>query len=411
MKIIITTKLPIIILALIASVFIISACSSSKSNELTVMRGKFTDSFTQTGELEAKKALAVPMQRMDYRYGYSFKIVEMMLNGSYVNEGDTLMKLDDAPIQKFIITTEESLEKELAAAEKLRVEYQNAMEDLQAQLKSEQASLNLKKIELERAEYETPQKKKIKQLQFEQAEIRINKLLRQIEIKPKLNEYDTKIQEIKVRQKEAELEGANAALSSMVITSPDKGLFQVGHNRYMYPPVNLKVGDEIRQGQMLAKIPDVTKMIVNTSINEADFTKIDIGTKVRVRLDASPNIPFNGEVIYIARTCISKQNEKEKEKIFKVVVEIDESDLSLKPGMTVSCEFICYEGDNEIYVPNECLEKADGKAYLYFAKGNGYIKKEVKALRSNSNHTLVTGDVKPGQSLVPFENIINQKSI
>ncbi len=85
--------------------FAISACEKQTSGELTVMKGKFTESFIETGDLAAKKAIAVPMFRMDYRYGYSFKIVEMIFNGTYVNKGDTLMKLDDSPIRKFIITT------------------------------------------------------------------------------------------------------------------------------------------------------------------------------------------------------------------------------------------------------------------------------------------------------------------
>jgi len=392
---------------LLGLAILLGSCSSDETGGLTVLKGSFTASFTESGELEAKKALAVPLSRMDYRYGYSFKIIEMIPNGTYVNEGDTLMKLDDANIQKFLISTEEALEKEMAAAEKLKVEYQNSVEELEAQIKSERAGLNLKKIELDRAEYETPQKKRIKELKYKQSEIQLEKLLRQLKMKPELNSYDQKIQDIKIRQKEGEIESAKDALAKMVITSPDKGLFEAGDNPYNYPPVNLKIGDEARQGQLLAKIPDVTKMVVKTSINEADYTKVKVGTGVRVRLDASPKIPFTGKITYIGRSCITK----EKEKVFEILVEIAESDLRLKPGMTVSCEFICYESQEEIFVPNECLDRVNGKAYIYVGKVNRFNKVEVKPGNSNSHHTLVSGNIKPGQPLVPIETVLIQKSI
>ncbi len=221
-----------------------------------------------------------------------------------------------------------------------------------------------------------------------------------------MNKYDQRIQDIKIMQKEVELKGSNNALGKMVVISPDKGLFQVGHNRNRYPPVNLKIGDEIRQGQLIAKIPDVTKMIVNTSVNEADFTKVKKGTIVRVRLDALPKTAFNGKITHIGRTCI----DKDKEKVFVVVVEIEESDLRLKPGMTVSCEFICYEDDNELFVPNECLHKENGKAYVYIGKGSNPKKVEVESGSSNSHHTVIIGDVQAGQKIVPFESILKQKS-
>jgi multidrug efflux pump subunit AcrA (membrane-fusion protein) len=397
------------IIILLPIILLLGACSGGEISEHTVMKGSFTASFTESGELEAKKALAVPLARMDYRYGYSFKIIDMIPNGTYVNEGDTLMKLDDSNIQKFLISTEEALEKEMAAEAKLKVEYQNSIEDLEAQVKSEKAGLNLKKIELDRAEFETPQKRLIKELQYQQALIKLDKLMRQLEMKPLLSSYDKKIQDIKIRQKEAEMESAKDALGKMVITSPDKGLFEAGDSYYYYPPVNLKIGDEVRQGQLLAKIPDVTKMVVKTSVNEVDFTKVKTGTIVRVRLDALPKIPFTGEITYVGRSCITKGEEKDK--IFEVVVEIAESDLRLKPGMTVSCEFICYEGDDEIFVPNECLDRVNGKAYVYVGKESRFKKIEVTAEKSNSHHTVVSGNIKPGQPLIPVETVLIQKSI
>ncbi len=96
---------------------------------------------------------------------------------------------------------------------------------------------------------------------------------------------------------------------------------------------------------------------------------------------------------------------RDKEKVFNMVVGIDESDLRLKPGMTVNCEYILYESDKNMFVPNNCLLKERGHSYIFLKKGRSVRKVEVQAGAANINHTVITGEVKPGQKLVPFNDV------
>jgi RND family efflux transporter MFP subunit len=282
---------------------------------------------------------------------------------------------------------------------------QNNIQEIQAQIKSEQAQYDLRKLELERVKYESENIRKIKELEFRQATIRLNKLLRQMKVKPVLDNYDLVVQNIKVQQRKEEVATAKSTLNRLVLTSPRDGLFQVGKNEHYWPPKDLKAGDNVYLGQMVARIPDVAHMKVRTFVNETDFTKVSEGMKVIVRLDALPNVPFHGEVTSISRVCLPR----DKEMVFNVIVHIEESDVRLKPGMTVSCEYICHETGDDLYVPNNCLLKEDGHSYLFVKKGNKVRKIEVRSGPSNNNHTLIFGDLKPGQKLVPFEEILNDK--
>jgi len=392
---------------LISILLLCPACKKESPSELTVMEGKFVQSFIETGSLSAILSAPIPVPRMDYRFGYEFKIVEMLDNGTYVKKGDTLIMLDDAPIRKFILTQEESLEKERAAAKRQAVMSRNAIQELQASIKSQEMSFELKKLSMERAKFEPPQKQRIKKLEFRQAEIRMEKLKRHLRIKPIMNSCDEKIHQIRVSQKEAELQKAIEALEKMYVISPKDGLFEVGKNHRTYPPQDLKIGDKVHQNSMIAQIPNVDKMEVNSYINETDYTKVSVGSKVIVRLDALPNVPFDGEITEIARSCVKVNNKM----VFKVKVVIEASDIRLKPGMTVSCEYICYQGENELYVPNECVYVENGKAFVFLKKGGKNRKVEVTALRSNSHHTIIEGKVRAGQGLLPFSEVINQKSL
>lgn len=371
------------------------------------MSGTFRQSIKQTGELQAVKASFIPMPSIDWQYGYQFKIIGLAEHGKIVQKGDSIIKLDATSVYKFIIERENMLENELADAKKQVVQSENNIQELNAQLKSEQAAYDLKKLEVERSKFDSEVKKKVKELEFQQEAIKLKKIKRNLDLKPKLDEYDRIIKKIKVAQRQNELNNAKDALKLFLLRSPLDGIFQVAVNEWTENPQMWKVGDTPYQGQILASIPDVTWMKVKTYVNESDAKKIYRGMKVIVRLDALPSVSFNGSITEISKICVAR----DKEKVFNVVVGIDESDLRLKPGMTVNCEYILYESEKNMFVSNNCLLKERGHSYIFLKKGGSVRKVEVQSGPVNINHTVITGEVKPGQKLVPFNEVLNSKNI
>jgi HlyD family secretion protein len=386
-------------LTCLSLVTLLLSCGSNKSGDYTVMKGSFRQSVIEGGELQAINASNIMMPRIAYQYGYQFKIIGLAEHGKIVHKGDSIVKLDPSSIYKYILDGEDKLENELAAAHKQAVQSEEKIQDLIAQLKNEQAAYDLGKLELDRSKFDTDSKKKIKELNFQQATIKLKKAQRKLELTRALEKQDQKIQKIKVIQRESDLKSAKENLKLLLIKSPIDGIFQVAMNIFTQNPQNWRLGDSPYQGQIIASIPDIKRMKVKTYINEAEFNKVKQGMKVIVKLDALPSVPFNGFIKDISKICFTR----EKEKVFNVVVEVSDSDMRLKPGMTVSCEYILYESENELFVPNNCLLKEKGHTYLLLKRSGSPRKVEVKCGPSNSNHTIVSGDVKPGQKLVPFE--------
>jgi hypothetical protein len=381
-----------------------SSCRKSARDEYTVMSGHFRQTVTETGELVAVNASYISMPRINYIYGYNFKIIGLAEHGKNVNKGDSVVKVDPSSIYKYIIEKQESLENEHAAATKQGVQMENNRQDLSAQLKNEQAAFDLKKLEVERFRFESETKRKVKELEFRQAEIRLNKVKRSLSVQPALDSLDKRIQAIRVIQRKSELAAAEETLKQMLIRSPGEGIFQVDLNRRTGQ--TLRVGDEIYLGAMIASIPDIRKMKVMTIINESDINKVRTGNKVIVRLDALPSVPFNGVISELSKICTEQNNEK----VFKVQVKISESDIRLKPGMTVSCEFICYESDNELFVPNKCIYTENKHSYIFLKKGGAVRKLEVSCGPSNIYHTIVAGDIRSGQRLELPETFLAKKN-
>lgn len=391
--------IPFLFLTLI---LIIPASCKNQKSDYTILNGPFRQSVIETGELQSVNAVTLTMPNIDYKYGYRMKIVDLAEHGKIVHKGDPVIKVDPASVQKFIIEKRESLETEIASSNKLKAQLINNLQDLKAQLRNEQSSYDIKKLQLETSAYETEALRKVRELEFRQSEIRLNKLKRTLELRPKLDSLDYRIQLIKVSQRENELQAAEETLDLLTVRSPLDGVFvlQKSYNTGQ----TIKVGDEVYLGDPVAKIPDINTMKVSGNILENDISKIKPDQNVIIRLDALPSVPFHGKISKIGKVCIP-QDEK---KVFLTEVLVSETDLRLKPGMTVSCEYITYEGGDEIYVPNNCILDENNHYYLFIRIRGKIRKTEVKTGPSNNMFTIVSGDLKSGQALELPGNILTE---
>jgi multidrug efflux pump subunit AcrA (membrane-fusion protein) len=400
LKILKKNWLPAIFLSIL--IIIQVSCNSNATDKYSVIKGHFRQSVIETGELQAVNASFLSMPRINYIYGYSFKIIGLADYGKNVHKGEAVVTVDPSSVQKFIIEKNEALENEIASTNKLKAQITNNLQELKAQLRNEQASYDIKKLEVGKSGFESAGIKKVIALEFRQSEIKLRKIMRNLELKPRLDSLDLRIQQIKVAQKENEVKAAQYDLAKMVVTSPLDGIFVVEENWRTGQAI--RVGDEVYLGAPVAKIPDIRSMKVKGFIMENDIRRIKEGLDVIVRLDALPAVPFHGKILSLSKVCV----DRDEKKVFRTEVLITESDLRLKPGMTVSCEYITYDGDNEIYVPSNCIVEENKHFYVFTMKRGKLRKTEIKTGPSNNMYTVVSGDLKPGQALELPENVITR---
>lgn len=292
--------------------------------------------LVETGELSAVQTKAFVLPRFG-RFG-SFRIIGLEEHGKHIQPGDSVIQLDPADVTKYIVDRETALESQLASLEKMLVNQENRDSEAESTIKSELATYELRKLTLEAAQFESERTKKIKELEFQQATIALNLAKRKLELNAIINENDLKIQQIRVDQIKQDIQDAYDIIPQLTIRSTIPGIFQITRN--WRSGQLLKVGDEVWRGNAMASVPDLTWMKVETQINENDFLRIHEGDKVLVRLDALPEVAFEGYISHIGLFCRAKDQNRPRQKTFDVEVRLVQSDERLKPGMTVSCEFL-----------------------------------------------------------------------
>ncbi len=325
----------IILFALAAALFLFS-CGNRGGEDASEEKTPGGKTIIESGTLEAinNKLFILPRYSM---YWYDMRIIGIAEHGTMVNEGDSIIQIDPADVNKFILERETNLETQHANLEKMHVSQANWISDLESKIRSETASFNLKKIELESSRFETERHRAIKQLEFRQAEISLAKEKRKLELARVIIANDSKIQDIRIWQLKNDLEVFKRIVPMLTIRTSVAGVFQRGRN--MRTGGMLNVGDMAYPSYSMGNVPELKWMKVNTFVNENDFLSLKTGQKVVVRLDALPDVSFKGEISYIGRLCYPREYNS-RQKVFDVEVKMLEPDERLKPGMTVSCEFL-----------------------------------------------------------------------
>jgi len=157
---------------------------------------------------------------------------------------------------------------------------------------------------------------------------------------------DIQSAEARLAQAKSQLETSRVDLEYAIIRSPIDGVV---------------ISRNINQGQTVAasfQAPklfeianDLTKMQVECSVDEADIGRVQEGQKVRFTVDAFPNDNFNGIVRQVRYSPVVTQNVV----TYTTIVDVDNPDMKLRPGMTATVSIIVGEARNVLKVSNAAL--------------------------------------------------------
>jgi HlyD family secretion protein len=205
-----------------------------------------------------------------------------------------------------------------------------------------------------------------------------------------------------VAQSEAALSSAETNFYYTKIVSPVDGIV-VSRN----VDVGQTVAASFQTPTLFSIAQDLTKMQIDTNVAEADIGNVKVGQDVEFTVDAYPDITFKGKVWQVRNAPITVQNVV----TYDVVVQVDNPELKLKPGMTANVSIIVSIKRNVLKIPNAALRFKPAEKVKLAAQQKGagvWILEQEKAKRvpvslgiSDGNYTeLVSGNIREGQELI-----------
>ena len=149
-----------------------------------------------------------------------------------------------------------------------------------------------------------------------------------------------------VLQNKAALDQAETNLRYTKILSPVNGIV-ISRNI----DVGQTVAASFQTPTLFTIAEDLTKMQIDTSVDEADIGNVKVGQEVRFTVDGYPDTNFMGKVFEIRNAAVIVQNVV----TYDVVVQVSNNDLKLKPGMTANVSIITARRNGVVVVPNSAL--------------------------------------------------------
>lgn len=200
----------------------------------------------------------------------------------------------------------------------------------------------------------------------------------------------------------------------------DEGLVEgaklnLGYTDIVSPVDGTVVSRNVTQGQTVAATfqtptlfliaTDLTKMEVDTNVSESDIGTIKQGNPARFTVDAFPNRAFRAAVGQVRQSPQTVQNVV----TYDVVVNVDNADLALMPGMTASVQIITDERDNALRVSDQALAYRPAGAEA--AKCRVWVLRDGRpvplqlgcGLDDDSNTEVLQGELREGDQVIVSE--------
>jgi len=149
-----------------------------------------------------------------------------------------------------------------------------------------------------------------------------------------------------VEQQKAALNQEETNLNYTRILSPVDGIV-ISRN----VDIGQTVAASFQTPTLFSIAQDLTRMQIDTNVDEADIGKIRVGQSVQFTVDAYPDNTFPGGVAEIRNAPTTIQNVV----TYDVVVKVANPELKLKPGMTANVSIITALEKGVLKVPNAAL--------------------------------------------------------
>ncbi len=379
------------IVAVLAMVFIIQKFTNpaTESSEIftVVKKGVFRMEVTTAGELDAKNSVEIMgpdgLRRAQI---WQVKINTIVDEGTVVEKGGFIAMLDQSEIGDKIKQKDTDLKQTLSQYTQARLDTAMELRKARDELINRKFEIEENEIVLNQSQFEPPAEIKKAEITLEKSRRTYQQALDNYLLQKEKSVAQVEEAAAKMMDDQNQLDFLNNLASQFTVMAPEKGMVIYKRD---WRGQKQGVGATVEPWDpVVAKLPDLSKMVSRTFINEVDINTVKLDQNVEIGLDAFPEKKLTGKVIEVAN--VGEQKPNSDAKVFQLLIEIHESDTTLRPGMTTSNTIIAGEISDVLYIPVESLHtQGDSISFVYKKSGMRTIKQEVLTGKSNADEIVV----------------------
>ena len=349
-----------------------------------------------TGELEAQTStnIEAPADRMRSRNLHlgDITIQDLVPEGTIVEEGQVVARLDPSPLSSLIKTAQDEVETAQQKLIQAQLDTTLTLRDLRNAMVNMHFALEEQKIVVSQSQFEPPATQRKAQIDLEKAQRAIDQANVSNKLKEKQLTATVREAQLNLAKQQRSLNEMYELLELFTIRAPKRGMV------IYYKEWNGEkrtVGSKVSPWEStIATLPDLSKMQSKCYVNEVDVSKVKPGLPVAITVDAFPDRHYTGQVASVAN--VGETVRGGTTKVFEVVIKLDAVDSLIRPAMTTRNEIILTTRDSVLACPLDCLQATDSATFVYTSDGR---RQEVETGLTNATHAEIVRGLKPGQWL------------
>ncbi len=361
-------------------------------------RGEFRVTVTTSGELKAREFVQITAPPNAQQAGaYQMKISSIVSEGTVVKKGDVVAELDRSVVAAKLQDVTLALQKAEAQYEEALLDSTLNLSTARENIRTMELGLEEKRLAKEEAVYEAPTVRRQAEIDYEKAERQLAQAK---------SDYETKTEQARAKMREvgtevsrqrALLKVIQDVMAGFTIRAPAPGMLI--YVKEQWSGKKRTTGSQVTAWDpAVGTLPDLAKMESVTYVNEIDVRKVAVGQPVVITLDADPAKKLTGRVTNVAN--VGEQRPNSDAKVFEVKIQVEQSDSTLRPGMTTGNVIETLKLDTALYVPLEALGSDSGVAYVYKQSGGRVLKQEVVTGAMNDDEVVVEQGLAEGDRVV-----------
>lgn len=404
-----------------------------------VIKGEFKLEFTEPGEIESAENVEIICE-VKSRSSSGVSILEIVEEGRVVEKGDFLVRLDDAVLQKDLLSQRILVHKSRASLVKAKAEVEAAQlgleEYLAGSFRQEEEQMEsaefVARENLRRAEEYLTYSKKLAakgylpEAQLEADQFAVEKAKKELDLsmtklevlrvhshKAKVNDLNASIltarAQLKSSENSYELESTKEQeiadqISKCIIYSPAAGEVTYANRNKSGSSdgVLIEEGKPVRERQTIIRLPDASLMRVLAKVNENRIEQVKPDMNCTITIDAFRGITLSGKVDSVSDyplASVSKYTAHIKE--YSTQILIDNPPEGIRSGMSAKVTILSERHQDILQIPLSAVIRKEGLSYCLVRNGEGGLRlQSIKLGNPNLSHSVLLDGLSEGDEVV-----------
>jgi len=198
---------------------------------------------------------------------------------------------------------------------------------------------------------------------------------------------DVLVAELAVKTAQIALDQAKLNLTNSQLIAPFDGVVA---------NLAIQIGQQVSSGAEAVTLVNLSQLQAEVNVSETDLPRIKVGQSVQVTFDALTNQAFASTVTNVALVGTTSSGVVN----YPVTIALDQTDASIRPGMSANVSIVVEQRDNVLLVPNRAVKTSNKLKIVTVLKDGKSTQVAVTLGMSGESQSEVTSGLSEGDMVV-----------